>query len=129
MSMVYIVSDGSYSDYHILGIYDTAEKAASAREIYNADNDVQEMELNFVPESPPGLVSWHVNIQKDGCTAKACRRGPLDPGEGEPLFDVNQIMTIAVWAKDETHAIKVANEKRIQALALRALYGSPRLGF
>ena len=32
-------------------------------------------------------------------------------------FDIRKNMYISIFAKDETHAIKIANEKRVQLIA------------
>jgi len=43
---IYIVSDGDYSDYHIIGIYSTREKAEYAKSLYLAKNKIREIKFN-----------------------------------------------------------------------------------
>ncbi len=55
---IWLVSDGSYSDYHVLGIYSTHELAVAAKEAHNAYNEIEEWELDQIPPGPPGLFYW-----------------------------------------------------------------------
>ena len=66
MSKVYLVTDGDYSDYRVLGVYSSMEKAEHAKLLYAADNDVEEYELDAVPESPPGLLAYVVIMELSG---------------------------------------------------------------
>lgn len=51
MSKVYMLSCGCYSDYEVLGIYSTREKAEHYRKIFEREetNDVEEIELDAPP--------------------------------------------------------------------------------
>lgn len=115
MTTIYLVTDGSYSDYHICGVYDTQEKAELAKNILHAD-EIEEFELNDMPDIPPGMLGWMVNIQRDGI-ARAFRTGVIQSG-GELWPAPEGGMFTYVYARDERYAIKIANERRTQAIAL-----------
>ena len=116
---VFIVSSGSYSDYHILGIYSTREKAEHAKKLYASDNEIEEFNLDEIPNVPPGLFLYGVHMNKNGDVKEAKITYAADEylewhpfsGYGEPVVCFN------VFAEDEAHAIKIANEKRIQLIA------------
>lgn len=125
---LYTASAGNYSDWHILGIFDNKEQAELVQDLHCSDNPIEEWELNKVPAHPPGLVFWTVCMQKDGTTLKVKRismawDGPdnvatpchHDHSLGTPI---PRYMEFWHWAKDEQHAVKIANEKRVQLLAL-----------
>lgn len=66
MTKAYLVTDGSYSDYRVLGVYSTAEKAAHAKKLYAADNEFVEIEIDALPDSPPGLFYYLVAMDVEG---------------------------------------------------------------
>ena len=124
--MVYLVSDGHYSDYHQLGIYTTRELADQARVFFNADNDVEEWELDVIPKHPHGLLAWTVYMDRNGnlpsgnvYVGNGVRRDSVDGFEPTwiPCSKNGTVVCFRVWAKDEDHAVKIANEQRIGLLA------------
>ena len=124
MTTIYIVTDGDYSDYHVVGVYSTEETAERARAIYNASG-VEEYELDDLPDAPPGMVRWRVRMDRDGNTdfvdriSGGCANDDaLDWSPGwlsgrEPIPCVKYEM----WAVDEAHAVKIANERRTRLIA------------
>lgn len=119
--IVFVVTAGSYSDYRVCGIYSTREKAERAKDVFNADNDIEEWTLDEMPECPPGLVAWRVHIQKDGAAKASRTEAPVHAHWMELVpysTSGNGGCTTEMYAADEKHAIKIANERRIQALAL-----------
>ncbi len=121
---VYIVSEGNYSEYHVIGIYSLMENAEYAKKIYYADNDIQEMEMDFIPKHPYGLLLFHVAMDRDGNTNYVHREGcsvhreecsNYVEREWKPYGD-NKHVSFTSWAKDEGHAIKIANEKRVMLI-------------
>jgi hypothetical protein len=127
---VYIVTDGSYSDYHILGVYSTKEKAEDARYLYASENPIEDIELDLIPIVPPGMKRWRVEIFKDGLVDEI-KRISCNDDDAEAMFHryweystskrmdrVNEVyLRVNTWARDEDHAIKIANEKRMILLA------------
>jgi hypothetical protein len=122
--MVYMVTDGTYSDYSVLGVYSTCEKAEYAQTLHAADNDIDELELDDLPLHPPGKLAWSVMIAGDGDVQRVSRIAPYDNAFGVELHrhaawrDRKAGWTFRVWARDEAHAIKIATEKRREMLAM-----------
>ena len=121
MSKVYLVTDGDYSDYRVLGVYSSMEKAEHAKLLYAADNDVEEYELDAVPESPPGLLAYVVIMELSGDVSHMWQESvkgfksrwhPGDPYGSAP------VAWFRIWARDEQHAVKIANEWRAQIIAM-----------
>ena len=115
---IYAVSTGRYSDYRIEGIYSTKEKAQEAHCLYAADNDIEEYELDAMPEHPPGMLHYFVKMDEQGNASFV----EIRSAEHMPNFDWspygdNKNVGFNVWAKDEIHAIKISNEKRAQLIA------------
>lgn len=116
MATVYLVTEGSYSDYSVLGAYSTREKALEAKEFFDADNDIEEFELDHLPESkvPQGQLAYMVIMGVDGNVTRVSRRSNERAMEGKwhPYGD-NLHVVFDVFAKDDVHAVKIANERRI----------------
>lgn len=127
MEKVYVVTSGDYSDYCIDAIFSTPEKAQEYMEVVtdNNYNDIQEYEVDipidaddFEKYSWKGLLSFgyksfFVDMLKNGDGADAYQKhvsGTYCKIEQDHLH-------ATVWAKNEEHAIKIVNEKRIQMIA------------
>lgn len=115
---VYVVTDGEYSDRRTMGIYSTEEKAKDARRLYASDNEVEEYELDLLPAHPPGMLRYWVRMDIQGnvsemvaCSAEAGIDYDWLPHHDRVSVDFH------VWATDEIHAAKIANEKRAQLVA------------
>jgi len=117
---IWLVSDGSYSDYHVLGIYSTHELAVAAKEAHNAYNEIEEWELDQIPPGPPGLFYWHVAMDRAGNSTSAKRvsnvRATPFSCAWAPYRDNDRVSFFA-WAADEQHAVKIANERRTALIA------------
>mgnify|MGYP003674144367 FL=1 len=61
MTSIYVLTEGSYSDYHIIGVYSTKELAKEAQSLYQ-DSQIEEYDLDHIPEHPPGMTAWYVSI-------------------------------------------------------------------
>ena len=118
---IYLVTDGSYSDYKVLCACSALSNAERAKEAYCADNDIQEMELDGIPETPPGLLPYLVLMQKDGSILSAGREAYDEDtnnriGKPYATYGIDRAY-ITVWARDADHAIKIVGDKRTQMLA------------
>ena len=120
---IYLVTDGEYSDFKVIHIASTPEKAEYAKRLYKADNDVEEWVLDELQEHPRGMLYYYVWMQEDG-TSRICQATPfcLATQEWEPSALYERMMVVpcvrfAAWAKDEQHAVKIANERRVQLIA------------
>ena len=121
MTKVYMVTDGCYSDYRVLGIYSTKARAAEAQELYAAGNEVDEIEMDVVPEHPRGCLAWVVQMDRNGGTSRVERKNCDEHRASvsvSKFYDASApVMTARLWAEDADHAVKVANEWRSRLVA------------
>lgn len=115
---VFVVTQGSYSDYHVCCVCSTEEKAQEAVRLY-VDSDYYSCELNDMPNHPDGLYPYMVKMDALGNVNST---NPIDAGYADTnkIYAYAGIWQFKVWAKDEEHAIKIANERRT-ALAIEGL--------
>ena len=121
---IYLLSEGTYSDYRVLGVYTTREKAEAAAVAFgttkNDDMAIEEYSLDAAPQMPEGLLPWKAIMYHDG-RASVWRVSAQDFKEEIGLytggFDDDHVW-VTLWARDADHAIKVASEKRRVLLAL-----------
>lgn len=119
MTKVYLVTDGAYSDYRVLGIFSTRARANRAKTLYNAYNDIDVIELDEVPNKPRGLLPYGVRIRYENSDVIGVDRMSVERFDTGWIYFTyhTQHFSFHVWAKNEEHAIKIAAEKRAQVLA------------
>ena len=121
MTKVYLVTDGWYSDYRVLGVYSTKARADKARELFNAGNDVDPIEIDATPERPRGMLKWVVMMDRNGNTEdvkrESCEVDRTQVRVYLPWKAEVVLMSAHIWAKDEAHAVKIANEWRTRIIA------------
>lgn len=131
MGKVYIVSEGSYSAYCVVGIFTSRELAEKMKSVMREANDIEEFPIDELnPKIAQGYKLYYVEcMDRDG------NCGQIYLGDGydynEVLYNMNnknygrghhnreneeQYWNFTIWAKDETHAVKIANEYRIQLI-------------
>lgn len=136
---IYIVTDGEYSDYQIVAVFDDEALAEAFRQHFGYEHGLEEFTLNpATREVREGVTVYEVHMAKDGDV-----RGPVKSGGyfDLPATEVSiwgydhrsnqwtsipymrkhewwNTLFVRCWAKDERHAIKIANEKRAEWLAL-----------
>ncbi len=121
----YVLTEGSYSDYHIIGVYSTKELAEEAKTLW-PDSDVESFPLDDIPEHPPGMCFWHGCAEKhigDGEPKyRVCKAGPskasgqvTESSHGNRLF-----FRVNFWAVDNDHALKILQDKYHQHMAEKA---------
>ena len=118
---LYVVSTGQYSDWNIAGIFDSKELAEKfISSFYECFNDIQEYTLNpCEKELQESQKLYCVQIEKSG-DIKEITQNVSTFSLQHPIwfpYDAN-FLEVNCFADDEQHAIKIANEKRIQVLAL-----------
>ena len=129
MKKIYVVTSGSYSDYGIDAIFDSRELAQSFIDSFDKSrgwtdfNDIEEWELNpNEPELKMNRKAYNLRMNKEGETQNSVEHSKSTYGHREGLsisFTINsEWMNVNCYADDEQHAIKIANEKRTQILAL-----------
>ena len=116
---VYVVSSGTYSDYGIVGIFDDFELAQKANASTCEANEIETYPIN--PDADKyrqGLWPFFVEMKKNGDVVdvgKEKRDSNYIADWGSPG---EHIFRAAIWARDEKHAIKIANERRGYILAM-----------
>lgn len=113
---IYIVTQGEYSDYGIVACFSTRELAdilVSKLE----DTRVEEFEVDPVDPRKTGT-PYIVWMDKSGNSKHSHGNYNLvDCLQGRYYFNAHNDLVYHVLAKDEIHAVKIVNEKRIQILA------------
>ncbi len=132
MSKVFVVTHGSYSDFHTVAIFSTRELAqnyideSKKRDGYSDINeDIEEYEL----DEPINYESYtEVEMLQNGDTKRTKTFKPMEVdaqcGFGGFSYDKKSFFW-AISTDDKDKAVKVANEKRSQILAL-GLWGNDR---
>ncbi len=112
---IYILTEGDYSDYHIIGAYSSEELANKAKVLYPYSR-VEEYDLDSIPEHPPGMVKWIVRLE-NGQLSMCYRDNPDDFYND---FYGEQHTICRMWATDEEHAKKIALDRYYQHKAQEA---------
>ena len=111
---IYVVTEGSYSDYHIVGVFDTLQ---GAQECPGNHNDIEVHALNYA-SNPPQRAQWHVEIDIDG-TVTGCHMA--DYGGPQWSFYRKPDRVLSLWvscfADNEDHAKRIATERWRQIIA------------
>lgn len=145
---VYAVWSGSYSDKGVVAVFSTHEKAQAyidecAQPCEDEDggfaNRLDEPWIESYAldaEVPPSAshARYQVNMDAAGnvreVTAKHWSGGPIrrsgDAGAHWIVGRGDALMLTVVWATDEAHAVKVANERRVMSIARGELEAAAR---
>lgn len=131
---VHMVSIGVYSDYRVLGVFSTQEKAEQYIETYKAISrgyydepfldavlEVDKLdELNAIVQQEQGKLPFTVYMHRNGdCDVSAADMEYFslafhDTNELYPLRNSRcRRLVCDVWAKDKEGAAKIANERRL----------------
>ncbi len=124
MPICYAITRGDYSDYRVCAVFTTEELAESECSMYGAEARVEDFPLDPVlPKPPAGMQGFScyqdcatcpLNVyQHDGCDMPEDLIGVVQ------AFGRSALKTI-LWARDESHAIKIASEKFAQYRAIQA---------
>ena len=122
-----MVTDGSYSDYHVIGVYSTIELAEEARLLYKSENAVEAIELDNLPVHPPGHFPWEVRMDLEGNVDDIRRISPDFYHKWQPCYSHPNLnekrgqypyfrFLFNMWATDKDHAVKIAGEYRRQVI-------------
>lgn len=140
MDKVYAISAGEYSDWRVLGIFTTREKAESFLKYYNEspitdrdrysclNPDIIEFKLDaLTSKQEQGLFYYQVTMSEEGAVTDIVREAfyERDIDElTETRIEVWKAPTDPVrfnchcWAKNDEHAIKITSDYRRQIIAL-----------
>jgi hypothetical protein len=137
MRTIFVVEQGSYSDYGVVGVYTTKENADAIAAKINESDPYDEATVAEWPLDPgidalrSGLDKFSVLMLRDGAVeevrklddgwtfdisggAHIWRRTQARAYKGRGIPDC---LSATVWAKDEKHAVKIANERRAEMIA------------
>ena len=125
---VYTVSDGEYSDWHIVGIFSDEKLAEKAAAYWDVNDYIQEYEVDKeTPQLPEGMLAFAVPMEKTGdAPLRSCARGVRarpyrcsgdDVGKIHRWRSDSESVVFYVFARNAEHAVKIANEKRTGLLA------------
>lgn len=134
--IVYLVTDGEYSDYRVKGVASTMEIAEEMKKLNGALNDIEEYNMDELPPHPAGMYHYRVPMDRDGGVSApkhglgGVRLMECDDDtrttrakyymEHAPIYsrdDKERGLVVECWARDEKHAIKIANDIRTQVVA------------
>ena len=123
MNKVYIVTAGTYSDYHIVGATLDRKQAELACEVYGWKDslgysiDIEEYDLDIFNGIKKEDHIYRVTIWENGGYSVKDERGCyyLNPINDEDMAWGDY--TVTVVARDEAHALKIAQDKRAEYLA------------
>lgn len=134
MNIAYVVTSGSYSDYGVDAVFSTKAKAQLYIDIHGGcEYSIEEFNLDpEVYQPSPGMLPYEVHMLKDG---NLCKRwdmetrqfepmvknvyasGPLGPEHDKWTESYEDAYEFYMWADSPEHAIKIANERRVQRIA------------
>jgi hypothetical protein len=132
MSKIYVVTTGQYSDYSIEAVFSSVAKAQKycryhnpyqenglGEELKDCDYRIAEYDLDpETPNLPKDAVAFEVQMRRDGGT-QMCSRIPFSCLAARPeVILYMDWMCTNVLARDEKHAVKIANERRTAVIAL-----------
>ena len=115
MKTVWVIEEGEYSDYHIVGIFETEDSAREVQQFIKSGY-VSEWSLNPATDQlRAGLERHHVQMYRDGRVFYARKDFNIEDRDAWIAPDGRLIDT--VWAASYQHAIKIVNEKRTKMIA------------
>jgi len=134
MKSVWVIEQGSYSDYRVVGVFSSRKNAqlvmGKITNSYDTPSIAQWDIDPCVERINAGLTNWIVTMLRDG-TLERCeatgfsayhlsdalniwRRATAPAYKGKGIEDC---LNGTVWAKNQKHAVKIANEIRTQLIA------------
>ena len=120
--MIYVVTQGSYSAYRVIGA--TTDRETAKKIAKKFSDDCENCRIEEYPEGETLLRNlWRVFFKKNGdvfrCDMSDYHRDYYD--KGSPIIDTvykrDYDLIVTVEADDEEAAIKIAAEKRAMYLA------------
>lgn len=119
---IYVVTSGEYSDYGICGVFDDRTLADAFAEKCSgtyAEAGVEVWPLNpHADDLRAGHDPYFVRMKRTGDTMEARRVDAGSRAVGAVMaLDVNGDGFTTCFARDEQHAVKIANERRAQLIA------------
>lgn len=124
LQAVFLVTRGDYSDYRVCAVFTDKKLAQKYIDSFKEGRkrfSIENYKLNpFSKELKADYKPYFLRMKKDGTCIEIYIKDSSYGFEGEDNdigFDIHKNMHLSVFAKDEKHAIKIANEKRVQLIA------------
>ena len=125
LQAVFLVTRGDYSDYRVCAVFTDEELAKKYIDSFQGNSyeefRIENYQLNpFSFELKNDYKPFFLRMKRDGECTEIYVKDSSYGFEDEDIdigFDIHKNMYISIFAKDETHAIKIANEKRVQLIA------------
>ena len=127
MTTIWALEQGEYSDYRIIGVFSTEENARRIKNLTDSKWDIAEIvewEIDpFIDNLNAGKMVYSVAMRRDGLVENVkCEWHEYECSDGvlylETIDGANaRVLHTFMWATDEQHAIKIANERRIKKIA------------
>ena len=116
--IIYVCTKGEYSDYRIVGVLDSKELADIFSQKFECE--VEEYRVNpFTEELKNGYEHYFLRMTKGGDVDEIYIDSDFY-SSGETFgFDIQGNMYFYCMAKDEKHAVKIANEHRSMLIATK----------
>jgi len=120
MKSIWVIEQGSYSDYRVVGVFSTKESAEKFMGLMDDGYEtpsIDEWPLDpMVDEINKGLLPFALSMDIDGNTKYVRKAEGYNMIDGLYVCERAQWHDDAVhgtcWATDEQHAVKIANEFR-----------------
>ena len=121
--LVYIVTAGEYSAYHILAVFDNKDMAERFNaECEDSDSGIEEWYLNpLAAELRRGYKPYYVAMDRKGKTTNAfISDAGSRPCEEltAPKLRENMFLCGSVLARSPGQAVKIVNEQRVRMIAM-----------
>ena len=115
---IFLITSGSYSDYQFHAAFTDKELAEKYVKSFGLSNNfsIERCKLNpHTKEVNENYKPYEIKMTKKG----KCLRVAItdDCSYFDNRFTYDNHLVLSLFAKDETHAIKIANEKRAQLIA------------
>jgi hypothetical protein len=120
MKKVFVLSNGSYSDFRVVAVYSTRKGAELAANIFTDEPSIEEYDLDTgLAYMKAGRRSFFVRLNRE--TGDTMEVYPNSSSYGafstDVGVDINQNLYTYAWGKDSAHAVKIASERRRTFLA------------
>ncbi|MHB8734246.1 MAG: hypothetical protein ACYC6M_02975 [Terriglobales bacterium] len=129
-STIWVVEEDEYNDYRVVGLYSTEANAKVIADRYGGTVAEWPIDAN-IDDIRRGYSQWRIQMLRDGtvesasvpsnsydpdCEVQFWRRStaPDSRNLNPPPPDC---LVVECWARDQKHAVKIANEKRTQMVA------------
>ena len=121
---IYVITQGSYSDYHICAVTDDPDKAEVIADYFGSTGwyvmpEIEEYDTDTLLPVVQGKIYFRVDFNNMGYVTEVNEIKYDDYYHGEEIEEKNdgifmKILTgyaVRVWADDEEHAAKIAEDK------------------